>query len=513
MAKKPASGKRGEPTQKPGVESRAVGVSEEMTTSSERIQAIIDDPQASDPTISELSDVLEDRTLTSGEFTISDRAAEIKAELEDRVMHGGKRAAHDRLLSEALKRHEMSEADWKSMEAYAMVPERELIVESDIRLHQVICLKVEEIRQEVAIRLEGVESMRSEIDHYAFYRAKAEHQAKLLLRKEFERRAATDSLTGFVRSLAYAQKLHEVEVKRLEHGPDNRCMMVVVIDLNDFKLENERHPEGHAGVDRDILTPMAMALEGALRGIDIKGRPGGDELFFIINDIDLTAETKPGDSIDQAIISNDVDMNVPPQVKRILFKLQQAIESVKRSDGKPMTASIGFTLLYKEEAHDAPVLEHEMINGDKAAIHSKHLSSSHPGTSVITQFSETLPKAPRDFNYYKYMAKKGLSRVFPGEDLSVIDPIVDVMADYLASREVLNQFRVSVDAAESRDGESESRRASEMPEGGEVQFKKDHLAVAGMVAKMIPLMLPGAGGEKHARMIEAILRIHFEDEK
>jgi diguanylate cyclase (GGDEF)-like protein len=269
---------------------------------------------------------------------------------------------------------------------------------------------------------------------YAYYRAEADFREKQGLQQQFEKEAATDGLTGFVRHPAYAEKLFEVERRRLAKLPENRCMMLVVIDLDDFKLENESHPRGHLGVDQEIIIPIARNLEGALRSIDIKGRPGGDELFLMINDIDLSAQSREADP-EEAKVSND-DGNVPAQAKRILSKIQKAIESVRRANGKAMTGSIGFRLIRQSEAEHGETYGQATVEADRASHHSKELLVRNPDVSNISEYKDDLPDPDKDIDYYKHLAKKGLGRVFPTQDLTEIYPYIDAMSTVLAQREL-----------------------------------------------------------------------------
>lgn len=398
----------------------------------ERALAILKDSSVA--SFAELTLIIEDRAFGIDEAEIITRALRLEEEMIDRIFHGGKRAAYERLVSDVLEKRHIKLDQWKTMRAYALLDNNDLVMDTDKRLHLLVKGIVEDIEAEVAASMTGVDYMQHAVSEYAYHRAEAEYRREKELKEGMEKMAATDEKTGFIRDVSYADKLFEVERKHLHELPDNRCMLVIVVDLNDFKRENESHAEGHVGVDRDIIVPLGRALESTLRGIDIKGRPGGDEFFFIINDVNLAADSKDSAAF-HATIDNNNDAATPPQIQRILGKIQQAIESVTRVDGTPLTASIGYAILEQSNAAHGPSLSELMTNGDNAAIHAKHRAAKVKGNTVIIEHRPDLEKPEQDLEFYKYNIKKGLGRVFPGEDLTAISEIIDQMASQMAEQE------------------------------------------------------------------------------
>lgn len=92
-----------------------------------------------------------------------------------------------------------------------------------------------------------------------------------------EYQAHHDALTGLVNRKLFNDRL-AMTVKRAAR---NHCSFaLLVIDLNDFKLVNDRH--GHAAGDT-VLTNVATRLEVAIRASDTAARIGGDEFVLILD--------------------------------------------------------------------------------------------------------------------------------------------------------------------------------------------------------------------------------------
>lgn len=93
---------------------------------------------------------------------------------------------------------------------------------------------------------------------------------------QFYRQAVQDSLTGLY-NRRYADGRLEAEIsraQRLKHP-----LMVVLLDLNDFKPINDQY--GHAAGDM-VLAEFAQRLRRAVRGSDLPVRIGGDEFMVLL---------------------------------------------------------------------------------------------------------------------------------------------------------------------------------------------------------------------------------------
>lgn len=87
-------------------------------------------------------------------------------------------------------------------------------------------------------------------------------------------RAEHDDLTGLLNRAAFRERLQQ----QLAGGGS---VAVVVLDLDGFKLINDRH--GHAAGD-EVLRIIAARMGHALRNGDVLGRLGGDEFACLLKD-------------------------------------------------------------------------------------------------------------------------------------------------------------------------------------------------------------------------------------
>lgn len=94
------------------------------------------------------------------------------------------------------------------------------------------------------------------------------------------RMVAVDSLTG----LNNRRRTLETLRQRLRSAQRyDRPLVLVMIDLDDFKTVNDRH--GHA-VGDEVLVAFARLLKAASRGSDSVGRIGGEEFLLIMPESD-----------------------------------------------------------------------------------------------------------------------------------------------------------------------------------------------------------------------------------
>jgi diguanylate cyclase (GGDEF)-like protein/PAS domain S-box-containing protein len=97
-------------------------------------------------------------------------------------------------------------------------------------------------------------------------------------REELEHRAFHDALTG----LANRHLLRDrFDLARAQAQRCSGSLAVVILDMNDFKLINDRH--GHHAGD-DLLRCVGARLSAAVRGEDTVARLGGDEFVLLLAD-------------------------------------------------------------------------------------------------------------------------------------------------------------------------------------------------------------------------------------
>jgi diguanylate cyclase (GGDEF)-like protein len=92
--------------------------------------------------------------------------------------------------------------------------------------------------------------------------------------------ALTDPLTGVANRRAFLERI-DYEIAR--HGRSRRSFAVLMLDLDGFKLLNDRF--GHPAGD-DLLREVARALAGAIRDQDTLARLGGDEFCVLAPETD-----------------------------------------------------------------------------------------------------------------------------------------------------------------------------------------------------------------------------------
>lgn len=95
---------------------------------------------------------------------------------------------------------------------------------------------------------------------------------------QMESMASSDPLTGVHNRRGFEREASE----RLKESLDDAVGALLFIDLNDFKLINDRY--GH-GVGDQLLTIAAKRLQKSLRSCDVIGRPGGDEFVALVPDV------------------------------------------------------------------------------------------------------------------------------------------------------------------------------------------------------------------------------------
>lgn len=102
------------------------------------------------------------------------------------------------------------------------------------------------------------------------------HLRRLEERRELERRALTDPVTGLPNRRAIGLALHR-EVDHARH--DGLPLSVLLLDIDGFRALNREH--GHQ-VGDTVLRHVARALREAVHDDDHLGRWGGDELLVVL---------------------------------------------------------------------------------------------------------------------------------------------------------------------------------------------------------------------------------------
>jgi diguanylate cyclase (GGDEF)-like protein len=136
--------------------------------------------------------------------------------------------------------------------------------------------------------------------------------------------AALDALTGLPNRRTIMEYLRE----RIEYVSIGNPCAVLLIDIDHFKNINDTL--GHQAGDQCLRTVGALIARN-IRGMDRAGRIGGEE--FVIMMPDTTSE----------------------MARNVGERLRSAIESadIKRTDGEPVTASIGIAVASVSDTVDS----------------------------------------------------------------------------------------------------------------------------------------------------------------
>jgi diguanylate cyclase (GGDEF)-like protein len=93
-------------------------------------------------------------------------------------------------------------------------------------------------------------------------------------------RATIDALTGLPNRATFLERARR-ELARAERSGSS--LALVMLDIDHFKRFNDRY--GHPAGDR-VLSLSGRAVAGAVRGIDVAGRYGGEELVLVLVDVE-----------------------------------------------------------------------------------------------------------------------------------------------------------------------------------------------------------------------------------
>ena len=94
-----------------------------------------------------------------------------------------------------------------------------------------------------------------------------------------EREVRRDELTNLPNRLAFFE---ELESAFLRHDRFREQFAVLYLDLNDFKVVNDRH--GHATGDK-LLVEVGRRLRESMRQVDLVARLGGDEFAVVVANV------------------------------------------------------------------------------------------------------------------------------------------------------------------------------------------------------------------------------------
>jgi diguanylate cyclase (GGDEF)-like protein len=175
--------------------------------------------------------------------------------------------------------------------------------------------------------------------------------------QQMESIATSDPLTGVLNRRGFERDA----AKRLTESNDDATGALLFIDLNDFKLINDKY--GHEIGDR-LLTIASERLRKSLRSCDIIGRPGGDEFVALVPDVNSEVADK------------------------LASRLTRALEEPYRISGEKLrcAASIGLALYPK----NANTLTGLLREADQAMYRAKARCRGVPNISSINLLEKAL---------------------------------------------------------------------------------------------------------------------------
>jgi diguanylate cyclase (GGDEF)-like protein len=179
----------------------------------------------------------------------SDEAYDAAVHPEDRELYDG--------ATDGLRQDEALEIEYR-------------LVGSDGEVRWVLDrMRVEREREDGCLIVSGVVA-----DISARKRVEAEAMEKLA------HAAMHDSLTGLPNRASFLEHL-ELGLQRAARN--SQAVGVLFIDLDNFKLVNDSF--GHAAGDA-LLKAVGSRLRGAVRGMDVVARQGGDEFLILLSDLE-----------------------------------------------------------------------------------------------------------------------------------------------------------------------------------------------------------------------------------
>jgi diguanylate cyclase (GGDEF)-like protein len=163
------------------------------------------------------------------------------------------------------------------------------------------------------------------------------------IEEQLVHQAFHDPMTGLANRPLFRDRVIHALTRR---GNANRCLAVLFLDLDDFKIINDTF--GHDAGDR-VLQTISTRLLSALRESDTAARLGGDEFAVLLEDV-----------------ANETD------VSEIVADLLGVISAPLSLDGKEVSAecSIGIAVVNSTGSHSTAVDE-LLRNADAAMYQAK----------------------------------------------------------------------------------------------------------------------------------------------
>jgi diguanylate cyclase (GGDEF)-like protein/PAS domain S-box-containing protein len=217
-------------------------------------------------------------------------------------------------------------------------------------------------------------------------------------RKQFEEQLTYQAFHDPVTALANRALFRDRVAHALSRRSNaSRCLAVLFLDLDDFKIVNDTF--GHDAGDR-VLQIISTRLRSALRESDTAARLGGDEFAVLLEDVanetgvsEIVAEllelisaplrldgreTSVDCSIGIAVVRSTGDAGPATTVDELLRNADVAMYQAKAADGNTFRH-------FKPEMHEAVVTQLALRADLKAAIEANELTLAYqPIFDVVT---------------------------------------------------------------------------------------------------------------------------------
>lgn len=386
---------------------------------------------------------------------IAEGASVVRSQLINRRLHDnvGAQKQYMQVITEKCRELGITIDDYKTARLLASVPEQELpsAVHEQRRAIRTSVLgpidnQIGSSRTDFRRFFPDPETHRADLYEISYKYVEARH------RLDKRRDEGRDDLTGLIDEQGYLSEVFELELNLLSLLEEERAMLVMRIDVDNFKKVNDVH--GHEEGDR-ILKEFAQNLENAFgrsfdvigmssEGKGVGGRPGGDEFVAIVNDVNM--HFKPNINTEDFLhFPSDLIERLNGIGNVVLFamgnKVREAAQNVILKDGSRLSVSVGIARIHQQEAiqmlygtnPEYTKLGFKDYNNraDQAAIWAKEW-----GDGVIAEWGPKLPEVPMTFERLRIKAEKKFGRDYPR---IIIDDDISAMLDQQA-RLLLTKF-------------------------------------------------------------------------